>query len=411
MILPLPLALAAPLLAASSEDPGPGRWFPNDYRPVALGGRTEAERAEIARLEALGYLGGYEPGRGAGVTLYDRGRSDPGVNLYSSGHAPVALLLAMDGRVLHRWSLPFAEAFPSLHVADPKATGAWRKVALRPSDGHLLAVFEGVGLVHLDARSELVWATANRAHHDARWREDGSVIALTRILHAPPDAPPLLEDFVAVLDARGREQQRVSVPAALAASPWRHLLDRAPTDTSDRLHTNAAFPLDGLPTDPAGIVGAGRVLLSMRHIDALAVLDLDEARIVWAGTGSYARQHDVALSGRGEMWLFDNRGGPDGTSRALALEPFTDRVIWSYGGTPDRPLSSRVLGAVQALPNGNVLVTESTSGRAIEVTRSGDPVWVYTNPAVTGENDAYIAAIFDMERLPLSTPLPWIRPP
>jgi hypothetical protein len=370
----------------------PGRWYPNAHH---------AHEAEIARLEALGYLGGYAPGDGAGVRVWDRDRATPGVNLYSSGHAATALLVGMDGRVLHRWALPFAEAFPDLHVASARATGAWRRVALRPEDGHLLAIHEGVGLVHLDARSRVVWATANRAHHEARWLPSGGVLVLTRILRLTgPGGRPLLEDHVAELDPRGREVRRVSVLAALSASRWRSLLDGAPVDPGDPLHTNALFPLDG-----------DRVLLSLRHVDALVVLDLAQERIVWAGTGPWVRQHDAEIAPSGAMMLFDNRGGPGGTSRALAIEPFGRRITWSYGGPPGRPLSSDVLGAVQELPTGNVLITESTRGRAVEVTREGDVVWMYDNPEVTGPDGAYVAAIFEMVRLPLSQPLPWALPP
>lgn len=382
----------------------PGRWYPSAYRTDTRG-LSAGAREEVARLEALGYLGGYVPGDGgAGVVKWDRARADPGVNLYSSGHAATALLVGMDGRVLHRWALPFGEAFPGLRVTDARATGAWRRVALRPEDGHLLAIYEGVGLVHLDARSRVVWATANRAHHEARWLPGGRVLVLTRILHptAAAGGRPLLEDHVAVLDAGGREERRVSVLAALSASPWASLLDRAPADAGDLLHTNAVFPLDGEPK---------RVLLSLRHVDALVVLDLEEGRVVWAGSGGWVRQHDAEITPSGALMLFDNRGAPGGTSRVLQLEPFGPRVTWSWAGPPGQPLHSDVLGAAQELPNGNVLVTESTRGRAMEVTRGGDVVWIYDNPEVTGPDGAYVAAIFEMVRFPLSTPMEWAVAP
>jgi hypothetical protein len=202
----------------------------------------------------------------------------------------------------------------------------------------------------------------------------------------------------------------VSVLEALRRSPWASLLARAPTDTGDVLHTNALFPLDG-SRDPAGVAGPGRVLLSFRHLDALAVLDLREERIVWATTGGWVRQHDVELAPSGAVMLFDNRGGRGETSRVLALEPWTMRPLWSWAGEPGQPLSSWVLGAAQELPNGNVLVTESTRGRALEVTRDGAVVWEYRNPERTGPDDAYIAAIFEMIRVPLEQPMPWLAPP
>lgn len=386
----------------------PGRWYPNTYRSPDLSGLTEAQRDEVAALESLGYLGGYEAHSGSsGVVRWDNLQADNGYNLYSSGHDATALLVSMDGRVLHRWQKPFEEAFPGFTSTNLRDSGAWRRVALRPEDGHLLAIYEGIGIVHLDANSRVVWASRNRAHHEARWLPDGRVLTLTRALHPEgPGGHPVLEDFVSLLDATGQEIRRVSVLAALLRSPWAHLLQRAPTDTGDVLHTNSIFPLDGRP-GPEG-PGDGQVLLSLRHLSALIVLDLDEERILWAATGDWSRQHDVELTRSGALMLFDNRGGPSETSRVSLLAPWSLTPLWRYSGPKGAPLRSEVLGAAQELRNGNLLVTESTRGRALEVTRQGSLVWEYLNPETTGPNGAYRAAIFEMIRLEADLPLPWL---
>lgn len=407
-----PLLLIALLAGTAPYEQLPGRWYPDVYRSPDTRSLTTGQREQVEALEALGYLGGSEPKVAeTGVIAWDRAAASPGLNLYSSGHAATAILMDMQGRVQHTWSRPYREVFPDHPSKNFESTGAWRRVALRPEDGHLLAVFEGLGLVHLDARSNVVWATANRAHHDARWRPDGSVLTLTRVLHADqgPDQMPLYEDFVAELDPDGRERRRVSVLAALKASPYASLLRRAPTDTGDLLHTNAVFPLPDALKDPSGATGPGRVLLSMRHLDAIAVLDLNLRRLLWAATGGFARQHDVEIAPSGALMMFDNRGN-GGASRALSLSPWRLTPLWSWGGRPDMPLLSAVLGAVQELPNDNVLVTESTRGHAVEVTRAGEIVWEFLNPEVTGPDDAYIAAIFEMIRIPEAR-LPWLKRP
>ena len=58
-------------------------------------------------------------------------------------------------------------------------------------------------------------------------------------------------------------------------------------------------------------------------------------------------------------------------------------------------------GTVQELPGGNLLVAESTQGRAIEIDgERGDVVWEYVSPRVIGDSDELIAALFMAERLP-----------
>jgi hypothetical protein len=62
------------------------------------------------------------------------------------------------------------------------------------------------------------------------------------------------------------------------------------------------------------------------------------------------------------------------------MDPRTNEVTWRWA-----PLSgffSEIQGAVQRLPNGNTLVTESGPGHAIEIDRSGRIVWQFANPDV-----------------------------
>jgi hypothetical protein len=66
------------------------------------------------------------------------------------------------------------------------------------------------------------------------------------------------------------------------------------------------------------------------------------------------------------------------------------------------------MGAVQRLPNGNTLVTESEGGRVIEVTRDGEIVWEFHTPHRAGDEDEFIATIGRMRRLPPDHPVAWI---
>jgi hypothetical protein len=55
-------------------------------------------------------------------------------------------------------------------------------------------------------------------------------------------------------------------------------------------------------------------------------------------------------------------------------------------------------GDAQALPNGNVLITESTKGRVLEITRAGEIVWEFWSPT-RGEANRR-RQIYRMLRLP-----------
>ena len=92
------LALLATLAACGSEE--------HD-----TSGSPDAEEVEL--LAQLGYVSGeFEPPDASGVVRHDRTRTSPGLNFYTSGHAGSAILMDMEGRILHRWHTSFRQVWP-----------------------------------------------------------------------------------------------------------------------------------------------------------------------------------------------------------------------------------------------------------------------------------------------------------
>lgn len=213
-----------------------------------------------------------------------------------------------------------------------------------------------------------------------------------------------------MLDPRGREKRRVSLLECFEGSEprFRDIWLRNKGNSHDIFHTNSLEVLDGRFADRDPAFAAGRVLVSMLWLDTVAVVDLDEKKVVWAQEGGFHRQHDPKLTDAGTMLIFDNKGGP-GLSRVLEIDPFHRTLVWEYRGTEDEPFVSRTCGASQRLPNGNTLVTESDNGRAIELTRDKRIAWEYVNPHRAGPDGEYVACLFEMVRLPADFPTGWIR--
>jgi hypothetical protein len=151
----------------------------------------------------------------------------------------------------------------------------------------------------------------------------------------------------------------------------------------------------------------GRVLTSMRWLNAIAVVDLDERKIVWAHRGSYKQQHDPQLLATGTLLLFDNKGGTGRASRVQEYDPATMELKWEYDGTTESPFFSGTCGVAQRLPNGNTLITESDFGRAFEVTPGREIVWEFQSPHRAGDDDALVATLFDVVRLDPRFPIDW----
>jgi hypothetical protein len=74
-------------------------------------------------------------------------------------------------------------------------------------------------------------------------------------------------------------------------------------------------------------------------------------------------------------------------------------IVWQYAGTAEAPLDSAIRASQQRLANGNTLITESSGGRILEVTRQGEIVWQFLNPVRGGERNDKIPIICWAERI------------
>ena len=143
------------------------------------------------------------------------------------------------------------------------------------------------------------------------------------------------------------------------------------------------------------------MLLCLRELNVLCVLDPAAGAIVWLRTGPWLAPHDPRVTDAGTLTLFDNRGGPGGTARVLELDPLDEGIVWRFpGAASEARLRSPVCGAARRLEGGNTLITESTRGRAIEVTSGGEVVWAFASPHRVGEAGEFVAVLFEVERVP-----------
>ena len=360
-----------------SSDGPEGRW--RMARPEHRGPLTDAQRAEMERLNSIGYLSGSQTAPDvSGVTIHDQSRVEPGINLVLSGHRPGAALIDMDGRVLHDWSLSFPEVWGSkADEADEENAQYWRAAHLF-ENGDVIAIFEGLGMIKVDASSNLIWSRFNHAHHDLQVLDDGRICTLTREAHIVrrinPNTP-ILEDFIEILDAEGNSLQRVSVLEAFENSTYSNATGvLGMRRIGDIFHTNSVEVLDGSLADRLPAFKKGNVLISLRKLSVVAVVDLDREEVVWALSGLWKAQHMPRMLPGGTMMVFDNSGN-EGRSRIVEFDPVSQSVVWMYKGERSEDFYTQMCGANHRLSNGNTLIVESDFGRAFEVAETGEIVW------------------------------------
>jgi len=346
--------------------------------------------APLAVLKTLPYITAqFDPESGLrGVVEFDRNRAQSGLNFYNSVHQTSARLIDMDGKLIHSWSYDHPPA-PRLAKADHEhGSHGWHTAELL-SDGSLILVIEDHFVLKIDKCSELVWSYETRAHHDVWVGDEGNIYVVTREAVQAPDIHGTVESLderITVLTADGIKQAEVSVLGLLRSSRYEYLLPSVTTTefTVDELapiHVNHVEVFDGSLAELSPLFERGNVLISMRNLNAIAILDGRMKEIIWLwGPNNVALQHHPRLLQNGHLLVFDN-----GTerSRVVELDPTGREVVWTYANGKD--FYSSWGGSAQRLPNGNTLITETATGYAREVTPEGQVVWKFANPDVDSE--------------------------
>jgi len=393
------------------QHPPPGSWYRIKTDIPYDDSLTESEREQIEMIQSLGYLSGYEEvPLEMGVVVHDTSKACPGYNILISGHSPEVFLMDMNGEVVHSWfnsEVTLDNLWPDTRDEEV-IYDTWRRVILA-DNGDLTVLIRGGGIVKLDRDSNILWTTEGiAAHHDLDIDENGNLYTLGREIHINEkycSEESIVEDYICIFDSLGNEIRRISTYDVLDNSIYAPVLNRTGPG-GDRLHCNAVEYIrpEILPDDYNGPLRPGTVLLSLSLVCGV---DLEEESVYWAESSFWAGQHDPNILPDGTILVFDNQGRHE-ESTVLQFDPDTRTSLWSYTGTDEHPFYSRLMGSCHRLPNGNTLIIESTMGRAFEVTPDEETVWEYFNPHRAGDNNEFIAVLFDVVRIPAENVDTWL---
>ena len=272
-------------------------------------------------------------------------------------------------------------------------------VALAPN-GDLIFNFEELGLMRVDACTNVVWRLPYRTHHSVQFDDDGNIWVpglITRdkpVADLPNHIPPFDDYRILEVSPDGRIKRDLGVNDVLVRNGLTGLLylssilNRNTKVSGDTMHLNdvEVFPKSLAP----GLFQPGDVMISLRNINTILVFDPATLRIKYRSTGQVLRQHDPDFVDGDTITVFNNNNmamwhpdptRPDRTgqhSQVVLLSGSGDaRVLFT--GSDSAPFFTDIMGSQQRLPNGNLLILESIDGRVVEVDPSGEVVWEYTN--------------------------------
>ena len=255
-------------------------------------------------------------------------------------------------------------------------------VTMRTVDHHFPA-YLGVGRFGPDGRPR--WFRRDASHHEAHVGAGDTVrvpgLTLEKSpfrvpgvgLWACPD-PWITLDRVNVLDRSGRLVDSVSVLDAFLASERATVL--RPANHCDPFHLNSVSMVgeDGLGPDDD--MQPGDLVLSLRGLNAFAVLDRGSGALKRYVTGTFQMQHSVKHLRGAEFLVFDNVGGydPEGRrrwySRVLLVDAASGAETVVFPKEPEswRGWRTPLEGSLSISPDRTrVVASFSEAGKAVEV--------------------------------------------
>jgi Arylsulfotransferase (ASST) len=346
----------------------------------------------------------------SGVTINNPEKVNQGLTIVNHNLQPIPQLIDMKGKVVHEWDLSLIHDLFKFNYID-QTNKLVRDVHLFPN-GDIIAVIThtnatpwGAGIVKVDKDGNLLWSyDKKQAHHDIDIDDSGNIYLLTHRLDQRtgdenlfPSVTPVLDDMLTILDKNGNEIKSIPLLEALFNSSYSNIKSKYEVHQLfkesisngssvggkwvDPVHSNTVQYVTEELAESVDFLKKGDVLINSRSMNVIMAIDPEKGIVTWAiGSGSWDGPHDIRLLPNGHIMMLDNKGKwPN--SRVIEIDPKSLEVIWEYIGTLNKPFYTEYRGRQQPLENGNVLITESDGGRLLEVSRSGNIVWEYSNPS------------------------------
>ncbi|MHB9112597.1 MAG: arylsulfotransferase family protein [Thermoleophilia bacterium] len=347
------------------------------------------------------------------------GRAYTGLNLVTGIGDNLELfakIVDMDGREVHSWNVDWFRIWPDAdHLPEkwiPKSKpGATVHGVVILDNGDLVFNFDKLGLVRLDRDSNVVWRLPYQTHHSVELDEKGSLWVCGMKYHVEGDdrfpnrVPPFFEQTLLEVSPEGRIIEEWSVDEILRENGYEGLLYLGSLENvstrvdGDTLHLNDVEPFPEKMT--AGLFDKGDLLVSLRNINTVFVFNRYTRKIKFISSGWFVRQHDPDFIDGNSFSVFDNNNiapeeyGQQSRIVIVSAPEGTKRVF--FEGSPENHFYTDHYGKNQWLLNGDLLITESRTGRAFEINRGGEVVWEYVNYV----DEGIVGLLDQVQRIPL----------
>lgn len=325
----------------------------------------------------------------------------------------------LSGTLLNEWRLNWFELWPDAkhlpeHIEPKSEPGTFIHGMVLLPNGNLVFNFEYCGMLCVDPEGEVVWKLDYSSHHSLSLSADGHLWACGLKFEENEDAIDegcALRERQTLIEVSSEGVllnewliEDLLVQSELAG--YLHLMPRK-CGGAHLLHLNDVEPIEDAVCDSSSWFQKGDVLFSLRNVNAVFVFNRFSQEVRKAVAGNFIAQHDPDVYNGSSITVYDNGNAANESSelksRIVQVDLSTGEARTVFEGSGELPFYSEKLGKHQWLKNGNLLITASQQGRALEIDPRGRLVWWYENKLSKGLSGYLI----EVQRLPESYALPF----
>ena len=345
--------------------------------------------------------------KGNGLVGYEPSEVSKGYTLINGMEKNdyIVKLIDIKGNTVHKWVVPYCKYYTCDDIAN-KQTIEWVNEiggsVLYPN-GDIVLSHQYAGLMKLDKDSNVIWKTNLRAHHLLYRDKEGNIwtpgVKTGQAQYKIGKHILIIKDpeYIFKVSPDGQLLEEYNIIDILINSDMKGLMvdlfnrfDEEKTDGSlvgniigEKLtHLNDVDIVEDPEVYALAGYEKGDILFSLNTLNAIVLLDPKTKKVKWLSVTPFLRQHDPDITKDGNIMVFDNKGGGNKAfferkSRVLSFNPFNNKTTIHFEKDKEDLFYSFNRGNQQVLPNGNLLITESTRGHVFEINKEGKVVWEY----------------------------------
>ena len=246
----------------------------------------------------------------------------------------------------------------------------------------ILGRYESKGIYRIDKMGRILWKKNYHNHHWISSDDNYLYVPGTVFFDNKKDLKEKIYEnsFIKNCDAKhksrfgtilllnkknGNLKKEILIIESFYKNPSsREILEKHLTNCTDALHLNDVRVLDEKKASFFENGKKGDILISLRHVNMLALLDKDTHDIKWHVQGLFSHQHSPRVTDRGTILVFDNYF-KNNSSRIVEIDIKEKKILGFYSGTKYK-FYSVTRGRIQIIDD-RLFVQSSDQGEIFEI--------------------------------------------